>query len=227
MRENLDISAYLVVGPENCNGMPVSQVIAQALDAGFTCVQIRSKVASARELIECTREAARVIREAGKQDQVALLVNDRLDVILACREEGIKVDGIHVGQSDIPVEVCRRYLGEESVVGLSAETRQMIDYVKSADTSCVDYFGVGPLHDTESKKDLTKDEDGRVILHTVSDLEELARITPVPVVVGGGVKAEDVPVIKETGLHGFFVISAVCSAQDPRKAAAELVSAWG
>lgn len=226
IRENLDISAYLVIGPENCNGRPIGQVISQALEAGFTCVQIRSKVASARELIECTREAARVIEEAGKQDTVALLVNDRLDVVLACREAGIKVDGIHVGQSDIPVEVCRRYLGEESVVGLSAETRQMIEYVKAADTSCVDYFGVGPFHDTESKKDLTRDENGKVILHTVSDLEELARITPVPVVVGGGVKAEDVPVIKATGLHGVFVISAVCAAEDPYKAAAELVSAW-
>lgn len=227
IRENLDITAYLVIGPENCKGMTVGQVISDALEAGFTCVQIRSKVASARELIECTREAARVIAEAGKQDQVALLVNDRLDVILACREEGIKVDGIHVGQSDIPVEVCRKYLGEDSVVGLSAETRQMIDYVKNADTSCVDYFGVGPLNNTESKKDLTRDDQGNVILHTFQDLEELARITPVPVVVGGGVGAEDVPAIKETGLHGFFVISAVCGAEDPHKAAEELVAAWG
>ena len=157
---------------------------------------------------------------------MALVIDDRLDVVLACRDAGIKVDGIHVGQSDIPVEVCRKYLGEDSIVGLSADTREMIEYVRNADTSCLDYFGVGPLHDTETKHDLVKCEDGTVITQTIADLEELARITPVPVVVGGGVKAVDVPVIKATGLHGFFVVSAVCGADDPYKAAAELVEAW-
>lgn len=97
MRERLDISAYLVIGPENTKGRPVAPIIKDAIEAGFTCIQIRSKVASARELIQLTREAAKVISEAEKTDEVALLVNDRLDVILAAREEGIKVDGIHVG----------------------------------------------------------------------------------------------------------------------------------
>ena len=226
IRENLDISAYLVLGPENTNGRPVGQVVADALRAGFTCIQVRSKVCGARELIDCAREAADAIAEAGKQESVALLVDDRLDVVLAARDAGIKVDGVHVGQSDIPVEVCRKYLGEDAVVGLSADTREMIEYVRTADVSCVDYFGVGPLHDTETKRDLVVDEEGKVITQTVADLRELARITPVPVVVGGGVKAADVPAVKATGLHGFFVISAVCAADDPYSAAKELVDAW-
>ena len=119
IRKKLDILAYLVVGPENTKGIPVAAIIKDAVEAGFTCVQIRSKVASARELIELTRQASKVISEAGRSDEVALLVNDRLDVILAARKQGIKVDGIHVGQTDIPVEVCREYLGEDSIVGLS------------------------------------------------------------------------------------------------------------
>ncbi|WP_252891723.1 thiamine phosphate synthase [Thermoclostridium stercorarium] len=61
IRKNLDISAYLVIGPENTNGRPVKKIIKDAVEAGFTCIQIRSKVASARELIELTREAAEVI----------------------------------------------------------------------------------------------------------------------------------------------------------------------
>ena len=187
---------------------------------------MRSKVCGARELIDCAREAADAIAEAGKQESVALLVDDRLDVVLAARDAGIKVDGVHVGQSDIPVEVCRKYLGEDAVVGLSADTREMIEYVRTADVSCVDYFGVGPLHDTETKRDLVVDDEGKVITQTVADLRELARITPVPVVVGGGVKAADVPAVKATGLHGFFVVSAVCAADDPYSAAKELVDAW-
>ena len=106
MRKDLDISAYLVVGPENTMGRPVSDVIAQALRAGFTCVQIRSKECSARDLIAYTIQAADVIAAAGKSKSVALLVDDRLDVALAAREAGAKVDGVHVGQTDIPVEVC-------------------------------------------------------------------------------------------------------------------------
>ena len=54
IRDNLDISAYLVLGPENTLGRPVGDVVAQALDAGFTCIQVRSKVASAREIIALT-----------------------------------------------------------------------------------------------------------------------------------------------------------------------------
>ena len=102
IRDNLDISAYLVLGPENTLGRPVGDVVAQALDAGFTCIQVRSKVASAREIIALTGDAAQAIAQAGKTDQVALLIDDRLDCVLAAREQGIAVDGVHVGQSDIP-----------------------------------------------------------------------------------------------------------------------------
>ena len=227
IRESLDIGAYLVAGPENCKDRPFGKVVRQAVDAGFTCVQVRAKDCSARQIMDCVREAEQAIASAGKQDRVALLVNDRLDVALACRDAGMKVDGIHVGQTDIPVEVCRRYLGPDAIVGLSAGVRQMIDYVRAFDASCVDYFGVGPLHETETKKDLRKREDGSVITRTIDELEELARITLVPVVVGGGVKLPDIPVIKATGLHGFFVVSVVCGAHDPYSAARELVDAWG
>ena len=145
IRDNLDISAYLVLGPENTLGRPVGDVVAQALDAGFTCIQVRSKVASAREIIALTGDAAQAIAQAGKTGQVALLIDDRLDCVLAAREQGIAVDGVHVGQSDIPVEVCRKLLGPDAIVGLSARCEEMLEYVKTADMSLVDYLGIGPL----------------------------------------------------------------------------------
>ena len=140
IRDNLDISAYLVLGPENTLGRPVGDVVAQALDAGFTCIQVRSKVASAREIIALTGDAAQAIAQAGKTGQVALLIDDRLDCVLAAREQGIAVDGVHVGQSDIPVEVCRKLLGPDAIVGLSARCEEMLEYVKTADMSLVDYL---------------------------------------------------------------------------------------
>ena len=227
MRERLDISAYLVIGPENTCGRELPEVVRDAVRAGFTCVQIRSKECSARELIDLTADAARVIDEEGRSDTVALLVDDRLDVVLAAREAGVKVDGVHVGQSDVPVEVCRKLLGPDAIVGLSARASEMLAYVRDADVSCVDYFGVGPLHETETKRDCGLDADGNIIVRTLAEIAELERVSPLPIVVGGGVKSGDLSALRETGVAGFFVVSAVCSAPDPYEAACELVSAWG
>ena len=223
---NLNIAAYLVVGPENTNNRPVEDIVEAAVAAGFTCVQIRSKVASARQLIELTRRAADKINKLGKADSVALLVDDRLDVVLAARAAGIKVDGIHVGQSDIPVEVCRKLLGKNSIVGLSARSNELIDYVKNYDTSLIDYFGAGPLHETATKPDCGRNENGEVITRSLTELKELHKISPIPVVVGGGVKTKDLADLRQTGVDGFFVVSAVAGAKNPFNAAKEMVEEW-
>lgn len=215
IRERLDISAYLVIGPENCN-CPVEDVIAAAVDEGFTCIQIRSKVSSARGMISILEKSARAIRQLGKSDSIALLVDDRLDVVLAAREAGIKVDGVHVGQNDIPVEVCRKFLGEDSIVGLSANTKEIISAV---DVSQIDYFGVGPLHSTSTKLDT-----GATL--GFEKIAEIVKVSPLPIVVGGGVKIEDIPALVKTGANGFFVVSAVAGANNPSLAARELVTAW-
>ena len=214
IRERLDISAYLVIGQENTT-RPVEEVVAAAVSEGFTCVQIRSKVATAREMIDTLDKSAAVIRELGKSDSVALLVDDRLDVVLAARDAGIKVDGVHVGQSDIPVEVCRKY-----------RTEELIDYVKAADVSQIDYLGAGPLHRTPTKLDCGKTSDGRLITHDFDEFAELAKVSPIPVVVGGGVKLKDIPALAATNIAGFFVVSAVAGADNPQLAARELVEAW-
>lgn len=226
IRENLDISAYFIVGPENTKGRPAGQIIRDAVEAGFTCVQVRSKTVSARELIGLTGEAAEAIAQAGKADRVALLVNDRLDVVLAARKQGIKVDGIHVGQSDIPVAVCREYLGDDSIIGLSARAYELLEYVKTTDVSQIDYFGTGPLHETQTKPDCGLDPSGKVVTRSLDEITELARISPIPVVVGGGVKLADIPPLAETGVAGFFVVTAVSDADNPKAAAQSLVQSW-
>ena len=149
-----------------------------------------------------------------------------MDVVLAAREAGIKVDGVHVGQSDIPVDVCRKFLGADSIVGLSARTDELIDYVKSADVSQIDYFGAGPLHMTPTKRDAGKTADGRFITHGFDEIAALVKVSPRPVVVGGGVKLKDIPALVATKVQGFFVVSAVTGADDPKLAARELVNAW-
>lgn len=222
----VDISAYLVVGRENTLGRPVCKIVEDAVKAGFTCVQIRSKSSSAIEMLEDLRQSADVICKLGKSDSVALLVDDRLDVALAAREMGIKVDGVHVGQSDIPVSVCRKLLGKDAVIGLSAPTKDLIEYVQSADVSLIDYFGAGPVHETATKPDCGMDQNGKVITKTFDELLELGKKSPIPVVVGGGVKLNDIEPLKKTGVGGFFVVSAVAGADNPYEEAKKLCDCW-
>ena len=222
----IDISAYLLIGPENTGGRSVEEVVRVALKADFTCIQLRSKIASARELIDLAAKCADVIDELNKSDTVALLIDDRLDVALAARADGIKVDGVHVGQNDIPPNVCRKYLGDEAIVGFTPRKQNMVEYIKSHDLSDVDYLGVGPLHESKSKSEAGRQSDGSVITRTLEELNEVVRISPVPVVVGGGVTVEDLPKIAQTGANGFFVISAIAGAVDPYLAAKDLVETW-
>ena len=226
MRRKFDLSAYLVIGPENTHGRSVARVIAEAVRAGFTFVQIRAKGADAREVIELTRAASDVIAAQGKSDAVPLVMNDRLDCVLAAREQGIKVDGVHVGQTDIPPDVCRKYLGTDAIVGLSARTTELLDYVAHCDTACIDYFGAGPLHATSTKPEAGRTASGEIVTRSLDELAALHRISPVPVVVGGGVKAADLPALRATGVEGFFVVSAVAGAEHPYSAAEELVELW-
>lgn len=222
----VDITAYLLIGPENTNNRPVEEIVKSAIQAGFTCVQLRSKIASAKEMITLSKKCSDVIAELHKSDSVALLIDDRLDIALAARYQGIKVDGVHVGQDDIPVEVCRKYLGDDAVIGLSARRNKLIEYVKNHDCSDINYFGAGPLHESISKPEAGRQSDGSVITRSLEELSELAKISPIPVVVGGGVTVKDIPNIIKTGVNGFFVISAVAGADNPYLAAKNLVDCW-
>jgi thiamine-phosphate diphosphorylase len=226
IRNHFDLSAYLVIGPENTKGRSVADTVAAALRGGFTLVQIRSKEASARELIELLRQAANVIAAQNRSDTVALVADDRLDVVWAARQMGIKVDGIHVGQSDIPANMCRELLGEDAIVGLSAPTPDLFNYIRRADVSGIDYFGAGPVHETATKPDCGLGADGKVITRTFDDIKRIAELSPLPVVVGGGVKLADIPPLAKTGVDGFFVVSAVSEAKNPELAASELVQTW-
>ena len=225
-RKNLDVSRYLILGPENTKGRPVPDIVRAAVAAGFTCVQLRAKKSTAREILALARAIYETIAAAGAEARVPLLINDRLDLALAAREQGVPVTGVHVGQDDVPPEICRKLLGENSIVGLSAPREQLLAYIRERDLSAVDYLGAGPVHPTASKPDAGLLTDGTRHLRTFAELKELAARSPIPVIAGGGVTARDLPALKNTGVIGFFVISAVASAMDPAAAARELVEIW-
>jgi thiamine-phosphate pyrophosphorylase len=171
-----------------------------ALEGGADLIQLRDKQASARALIGVARTLAGLCREHGAR----LVINDRVDVALAC-----DAGGVHLGAEDFPISRARELLGPNRLIGASARTPEE---AVEAMWAGADYIGAGPVHGTTRKADA-----GAPI-----GLEGLAAIVlavEIPVVAIGGVTLERVPEILAAGAHGIAVIQAVALAEDPVDAA--------
>jgi hydroxymethylpyrimidine kinase/phosphomethylpyrimidine kinase/thiamine-phosphate diphosphorylase len=224
----IDLSVYLVTDPALCGERGVTAVVAAAVAGGATAVQIRDKHASAAELLGTVTEAAAAIDAHASahpdSPRPVLLVDDRVDVVLAALVRGVRVDGVHVGQSDVPADLVRRMLDDASpdrrlVVGLTANTPAHVEAVRALPAGTVDYLGVGVIRPTSTKPDhpAPLGHDGFGII---------AGLSPVPCVAIGGVDVRDVDAIAAAGGAGTAVVSAVCAAEDPEAAARELAEAW-
>jgi thiamine-phosphate pyrophosphorylase len=181
----------------------VEDVVAEAVAGGVACVQLREKDLATRPFVELALRLKAILAPAG----VPLIINDRLDVALASG-----ADGVHVGQSDMPVAVLRRHLGPRAIVGLSVETWADVEQAQDLE---VDYLGVSPVHATPTKTD-TKAPWG---------LEGLARIRAYsrhPLVASGGMNAATIQAAVRAGADGVAVVSAICASPDPRAAARDL-----
>ena len=227
MRDRFDLRAYFVVGPDDTKGRPVADVVAAALRGGATFIQLRAKHADARELTAMAEAIAAVIAQAGKADTVAFVIDDRVDAAWQCRELGIKVDGVHIGQDDMAPEQARALLGPGAIIGLSAETLPHIKAANALSDGTIDYIGAGPLHYTATKPDAAAVEaDGTKHALGIAGAQLLCEASRYPVVVGGGVHADDVPALARTAADGWFVVSAIAAADDPERATRELLQAW-
>jgi thiamine-phosphate pyrophosphorylase len=179
-----------------------------AIAGGADTIQFRQKDGSTRELIQVAREMGALCREAG----VLFIVNDRIDVAIAAR-----ADGVHLGQDDFPIPLARDLLGEAAVIGGSAVT---LEEAKKCLSEGADYVGFGPVYPTTSK-----DDAGPVT--GLALLKEVVKNIPVPIIAIGGVVAENTPEVLKVGARGIAVISAVCCQPDPEKATRELHDALG
>ena len=227
MRDRFDLRAYFVVGPDDTKGRPVADVVAAALRGGATFIQLRAKHADARDLTAMAEAIAAVIAQAGKADTVAFVIDDRVDAAWQCRELGIKVDGVHIGQDDMMPEQARALLGPDAIIGLSAETLPHIKTANALPDGTIDYIGAGPLHYTATKPDAAAVEaDGTKHALGIAGAQLLCEASRYPVVVGGGVHADDVPALARTAADGWFVVSAIAAADDPERATRELLQAW-
>jgi thiamine-phosphate diphosphorylase len=210
-----DLSVYLVTdsGQAARAGRTLVETVAAAVAGGVTTVQLREKTAPARHQVELLEALSAALPE-----HVTLLVNDRVDVYLAARDRGVRLHGVHVGQSDLHVDDVRRLIGPDAVLGLSAATEAQLAAAEGS-AARVDYVGIGALRETASKADAPAPLGAE-------RLGRLAASTRLPAVAIGGVVAEDLPGLRAAGLDGAAVVSWICAAADPRRAAAELAEAW-
>lgn len=196
---------YLVTQRSRSAGRPTASIVEAALSGGVDVVQLREKGVDARTRYRTGRRLRELTAGAGAD----LIVNDRVDLAAA-----LDADGVHLGQSDLPVEVAREQLGEEAIVGCSAST---VSEAQDAVAAGADYLGVGAVYGTRSK-DVADAKDGI----GPERVGEIARAVDVPVVGIGGIDPSNAAPVVEAGASAVAVISAITSADDPEAAAHEL-----
>jgi len=206
MRRDVDYSIYLVTDRDLMSAPTIEAAVESALRGGCTVVQLREKSASSREFFE----TARRVKAVTDSFDVPLIINDRLDIALA-----IEADGLHVGQSDIPADVAKRLIPPDMILGVSASN---LEEAAAAAAAGADYLGVGAMFPTGTKTDAD-----------LTSMDELRRIrdeVSIPIVVIGGINAQNAPLFREARVDGLAVVSAVIGAPDIEAAAAKLKSAF-
>ncbi len=203
-----DWQTYLVTQESLSGGRRSLEVVTEAIAGGVDVVQLREKGTDARWRYERGSELREVTAESG----VGLLVNDRVDIAQA-----IDADGVHLGQSDIPVAVARDLLGPDAVIGCSTST---VTEAREAEAAGADYLGVGAVYGTSSK-DVPEEQNGTG-LELVAEIVDAVSI---PVFGIGGITAENAPPVLEAGATGVAVISEITAAEDPEAATRALEAA--
>ncbi|MDI6892463.1 MAG: thiamine phosphate synthase [Actinomycetota bacterium] len=200
----MDYSLYVITADVPKLGRTHLDVAREAVKGGATIIQFREKGKSTREVLEM----AMALHELLADREIPLIINDRLDIALA-----VGALGVHIGQDDMSLEMARRILGSERIIGVSA--RNLEEAVQAA-RGGADYLGVGPIFATSSKGDAGEPTG----LKTLSDIKKTIDI---PIVAIGGVSLDNVEAIIEAGADGVAVISAVAFAPEMRRASEDLL----
>jgi thiamine-phosphate pyrophosphorylase len=194
---------YLITDRASLSGKSLDDVILQAVKGGAAMVQLREKSASTRVFIE---EARRIQKILAPYD-VPLIINDRVDVARA-----IGADGVHIGQEDMPYPLARKLLGPGAIIGLSVETPEQVEAAQDLDVA---YLGVSAIFATPTKTN-TRNHWG---LDGLRKVRSMSRHFLVAI---GGITASNAAGVMQAGADSLAVVSAICSAPDPQKAAEHL-----
>jgi len=197
---DLDLSLYLVTDRSLSGGRSLEWIVEEAVKGGVTMVQLREKDCATRDFVDLAVKLKQILQPY----HVPLIINDRLDIVLASG-----ADGLHIGQSDMPYDVAREILGDIKIIGLSVET---IAQARDANFLDVQYIGISPVFATATKSD-TNTPLG------LEGIREIASFTRHPMVGIGGIHAWNARAVIDAGAGGVAVVSAIMSASDPARAA--------
>ena len=182
----------------------------RALEGGCKWIQLRMKDATDDEV----RMVAAEIMPLCKEKEAVFLLDDRVELA-----KELHADGVHLGKNDMPVDEARRILGEEYIIGGTANTFEDIERLARQGA---DYIGCGPFRFTTTKKNLSPLLGLEGYRKIISRME--AEGIRIPVIAIGGITAEDIPSILATGVGGIAVSGTVLRAHDPAAEMARLIS---
>lgn len=200
--KKLDCTLYLVTDRDVLKGRDLKRAVEDAILGGTTLVQLREKNVSSKEFYEIAKD----IKSITDKYNIPLIINDRLDIALA-----VEAEGVHIGQKDLPASLVRKIIGEDKILGVSANT---IEDAFKAQKDGADYLGVGAIFPTKSKKDAENT--------SIETLKKIKDAVSIPIVAIGGVNENNIQKLKETNIDGIAVISAILGKEDIKKACEKL-----
>lgn len=189
-----DLILYAVTDRRWLNGSTLCEQVKKALDGGVTFVQLREKELDDEKFLKEAFE----IKELCRKYNVPFIINDNVEIAVK-----VNADGIHIGQKDMEAGYVRSVIGKDKILGVSAQT---VEQALLAEKMGADYLGVGAVFTTGSKADA---EDV-----SFDTLKEICSAVNIPVVAIGGISAENVSRLKDSGISGIAVISAIFAAED-------------
>lgn len=193
---------YLVTSREWLGKRTLYSCVAEAIVGGVSMVQLRQKNPHKFELAKTARDLAPICRFAN----VPLVINDDIEVV-----KSTGVDGVHIGQQDISCSQARRELGESAVVGVTVFNVE--DAIRAQEDGAT-YLFVGPI------AKMNNQPDRRSI--SISEVTEISKSVDIPVVAFGGLNAQNVCELSETGIKGAAFMSPILASQDIEQASGEL-----
>lgn len=204
--KKLDTTMYFITDSTNYSEEEFLRRVEEACKGGVTLVQLREKDRTAREYLTLAEK----VHEITQRYDIPLIIDDRVDIALA-----VNAEGVHVGQSDMPVKIARQLMGNDKIVGATAKT---VPQAVEAYEQGADYLGVGAIYPTTTKV--------KTVLTSVDTLKQIVKAVPIKVNAIGGLNKDNIHVLKDSGIDGICAVSAIMKADNPRVAAKELREAF-
>ena len=198
-----DSSMYFITDSSNYPEEEFLNRVEQALVGGVTLLQLREKDKTTREYIDLANK----VHALTKRYNVPLIIDDRVDVALA-----IDAEGVHVGQSDMPVSMARKLMGDDKIVGATTKT---VEQAVEACAQGADYLGVGAIYPTTTKV--------KTVLTSTETLKDICNSVHIPTNAIGGLNKDNIDILKGISISGICVVSAIMKAENPQKATVELI----